>query len=207
MQWGAGNLFLMAAPVYYGAAASAVLRAAQNIVAVQHVWILGLDNVVPARAAELMRFKGMDCMLLHIKEVCLKWGGVTLLFNTVIACCAPFWLRLCYGTKYSSDGSVLRLFALFYVFAFFSRPLCAGLQALEYTAPIFWAYPAMIAFSVALAGPFARRLGLNGVLLGMCGVQLIFQSIIGAALWLRVRRIRRSASESVECRQVQLNLG
>jgi O-antigen/teichoic acid export membrane protein len=82
--------------------------------------------------------------------------------------------------------------------------LRAGLQALEYTAPIFWAYPAMIAFSVALAGPFVLRLGLNGVLLGMCAVQLIFQSVIGLAFWLRVRQIRRrSESESVECHQFQ----
>jgi O-antigen/teichoic acid export membrane protein len=101
---------------------------------------------------------------------------------------------------------VLRLYALLYLFIFVSGPLRAGLQALEYTAPIFWAYPPLIVFSVALAGPFARVLGLNGVLLGMCGVQVISQSIIGIALWLRVRRIRRSsASENVKCRQFQLN--
>ena len=207
MQWGAGNLFLMAAPVYYGAAASAVLRAAGNIVGVAHVWYLGLDNVVPAQAARLMRLKGMDGMLRYIKGIFLQWGGVTLVFTTIVACFPSFWLRLSYGTKYSSDGSVLRLYALLYVFVFISRPLCASLQALEYTAPIFWAYPAMIAFSVALAGPIARKLGLNGVLLGMCGVQLIFQSIVGIALWLRVRQIRSSASESLECRQFQLNRG
>jgi O-antigen/teichoic acid export membrane protein len=154
-----------------------------------------------------MRLNGMDGMLRYLKEVFLQWGVVTLVFNTVVACFPSFWLRLCYGTKYSSDSSVLRLFALSYVFVFISRPLGAGLQSLEYTAPIFWAYLAMIAFSVALAGPFARKLGLNGVLLGVCGVQVIFQSIIGASLWLRIRHIRRSASENVECRQVQLKLG
>jgi len=197
MQWGAGNIFLIAAPVYYGAAASAMLRAASNIVGVAHVWFLGLENVVPAKAARLMRLQGLDGMLRYIKRVFLQWGGVTLVFTSIVACFPSFWLRICYGTKYSSDGSVLRLNALFYVFVFISRPLCAGLQALEYTAPIFWAYPVMIAFSVALAGPFSQTLGLNGVLLGMCGVQLIFQSIVGTAFWLRVRQIRRtSASES-----------
>src|SRR6185369_15529854 len=98
------------------------------------------------------------------------------------------------GAKYSSDGSVLRLYALLYLFVFISRPLRAALQALEYTKPIFWAYPTLIAFSVALAGPLARTLGLNGVMLGMCAVQLIFQSIIGTALWLRVQRIRRTST-------------
>jgi O-antigen/teichoic acid export membrane protein len=208
MQWGAGNLFLMAAPVYYGAAASAILRAANNIVGVAHVWFLGLENVVPAQAARLMRVKGIEGMLRYIKAIFLRWGGVTLVFTAIVGCFPVFWLRLCYGTKYSSDGSVLRLYAFLYLFIFVSGPLRAGLQALEYTAPIFWAYPPLIVFSVALAGPFARGLGLNGVLLGMCAVQVIFQSIVGIAFWLRVRHIRhRSASEKVKCRQFQLNPG
>jgi O-antigen/teichoic acid export membrane protein len=205
MQWGAGNLFVIAAPVYYGAAAAGALRAAGNIVGVAHVWFLGLDNVVPAEAARLKHLKGIDGLARYIKGTFLRWGGVTLVFTTLVACFPEFWLRLSYGTKYSSDGSVLRLYALLYIFVFMALPLRAGLQALEFTAPIFWAYPAMIAFSVALAGPLARRLGLNGVLLGMCAVQLIFQSVVGAAFWLRVRHIRRSASVGVECGQFYLN--
>ena len=63
MQWGAGNIFLIAAPVYYGAAASAMLRAASNIVGVAHVWFLGLENVVPAKAARLMRLQALEGML------------------------------------------------------------------------------------------------------------------------------------------------
>lgn len=208
MQWGAGNLFLLAAPVYYGAAASATLRAANNIVGVTNVWFLGLDNVVPAHAARLMRLEGIDGMLRYIKEVFLRWGGLTLVFTTIVGCFPSFWLRLSYGMKYSSDASVLRLYALLYVFIFLSVPLRAGLQALEYTAPIFWAYPALIAFSVPLAGPFAHRLGLTGVLLGMCAVQIIFESILGVGLWLRVRRIHgRKASENVACSQLQPNRG
>ncbi|NYF89841.1 hypothetical protein RBB79_09780 [Tunturiibacter empetritectus] len=199
MQWGAGNLFLMAAPVYYGAAASAILRAAQNIVAVAHVWFLGLDNVVPAQASRQMRLEGVDGMLRYIKRIFLLWGGITLLFTSIIACFPSFWLKITYGQKYSSDGTVLRLYALLYLVIFVSGPLRAALQALEYTAPVFWAYPALIAFSVALAGPFARHLGLNGVMLGMCATQFFFQSIIGVALWLRVRKIRHLAiSEGIE---------
>src|SRR5437879_5905535 len=58
MQWSSGNLFAMAAPIYYGAAAAGILRAAQNIVGVAHIWFLGLDNVVPAEAARRMHSKG-----------------------------------------------------------------------------------------------------------------------------------------------------
>jgi len=204
MQWGAGNLFLLAAPIYYGAAASAILRAAGNIMGVAHVWFLGLDNVVPARAAQLMHREGIGGMLRYIKGVVLQWGGVTLTFAILVACFPSFWLSLVYGAKYSSDGSVLRLYALLYLFVFISGPLRAALQALEYTKPIFWAYPTLIAFSVALAGPLARTLGLNGVMLGMCAVQLIFQGILAIALWLRVRRIRgRSTTATVDAYEFQ----
>lgn len=197
MQWGAGNLFVMAAPVYYGAAASAALRAAQNIVAVAHVWFLGLDNIVPAEAARQMHAKGPTGVLSYLKRVISRWGGITLAFTSIVAAFPTFWLRLAYGTKYLNDGYVLRLYAVLYFCIFLSGPLRAGLQALEYTLPIFWAYPVLIGFSVALAGPLARYLGLSGVLLGMIGTQIIFQSIIGVSFLSRVRRLRRDATNSV----------
>jgi len=89
---------------------------------------------------------------------------------------------------------VLRLYALLYIFIFLSGPLRAGLQALEFTAPVFWAYPAMIAFSVLLAGPLARSLGLNGVMIGMIVTQCIAQTLVGTAFLLRVRKLRRSGN-------------
>jgi O-antigen/teichoic acid export membrane protein len=191
MQWGAGNLFVVAAPIYLGAAASAVLRASQNIVAVAHVWFLGLDNVVPAQAATQLRCNGVDGMLRYIKSVSVLWGSITFFFTGLIALFPDFLLGLAYGSKYAFDGYVLRLYALLYLVTFFAGPLRAGLQALEYTSAIFWAYPFMIAFSVALAGPFAQKLGLKGVILGLCGTQLIWQSVIGTAFLAKVRWIRR----------------
>lgn len=196
MQWGASNLFMMSAPLYYGAAASAMLRASQNIVGVAHVWFLGLDNVVPAEASRQMARHGLDGMLRYVRRVFLLWGGLTLGFTALVGLFPELWLHLAYGNKYLSAGYILRLYALFYLIIFVAGPLRAGLQALEYTKPIFWAYPAMIAFSAALAGPFARTLGLKGVMLGMVGTQLIFQSVIGGALLLRIRKLRREGDEA-----------
>jgi O-antigen/teichoic acid export membrane protein len=199
MQWGASNLFQLSAPVYFGAAASAALRAAQNIVAVAHVWFLGLDNVVPAEAARRMRHGGVEGMLRYIRRIFLQWGGVTLAFTGLVGCFPTFWLKLAYGTKYAGDGNVLRMFACLYLVVFVSGPLRYGLQALEYTAPIFWTYPVMIVFSVALAGPLAHKLGMNGVMLGMVSSQVLFQGLIGIAFWMRIRKIRREAAlESTE---------
>lgn len=191
MSWGAGNLFLMAAPFYYGAPAAAALRAAQNIVALAHVWYLGLDNIVPAEAARQFHRGGAEALLRYIQSVLCRWGGLTLVFVLCIAAAPEFWLHLAYGGKYASYGPVLRLYALLYLAIFLSGPLRAGLQALEFTAPIFWSYPFLILFSATLAGPLARQLGLRGSLFGMIAVNLLFQSMIASAFLWRVRRLSR----------------
>jgi O-antigen/teichoic acid export membrane protein len=189
MQWGSGNLFLLAAPIYYGPAASGLLRATQNIVGVAHIWFLGLDNIVPPEAARQLQLHGVKALMAYIKKIIFTWGGITLGFCAIVAAFPNLWLHIVYGAKYNDGATLLRLYALLYLITFISSPLRAALVALEYTSPIFWAYPALIVFSVALAGPFARTLGLNGVILGMCATQIIFQGIVGSALLIRARRV------------------
>jgi O-antigen/teichoic acid export membrane protein len=92
---------------------------------------------------------------------------------------------------------VLRLYALLYVIVFLGGPLRAGLQALEFTAPVFWSYLAMTAFSVALAIPMAKRLGLSGTMLGLIGAQILFQSIVGAALLLKSSQVAQHATSGM----------
>ena len=192
MQWSSGNLFALAAPLYYGPAAAAILRVAQNIVAVTHIWYLGLDNIVPAEVARRMHSKGLDAAFDYIKQILWRWGAITFIFLILIALFPMFWLNLIYGAKYAPYGGILRLYAAMYFMVFFGNPLRAGLQALEYTAPVFWSYSAMTVFSIAFAGPFARHLGLVGVMLGLIAIQVIFQGILGVSLLARVRRMRQS---------------
>jgi O-antigen/teichoic acid export membrane protein len=193
MQWSSGNVFAMAAPLYYGAAAAGVLRASQNIVGVTHIWFLGLDNVVPAEAARRMHEGGASEAFSYIKQILWRWGLVTSIFLGIVAIFPTFWLNLAYGAKYSVNGDILRLYAAMYFIIFFAGPLRAGLQAMEYTAPVFWSYVAMTVFSLLAAGPFARQLGLRGVMLGMIATQVIFQSVIVIALVMRMQHLQRLA--------------
>ncbi len=187
--WTSGNFFVVAAPVYFGAAAAGVLRASQNLMGVTHVWFQGLDNVVPVETARHLHEGGVQSMLAYTRSILLKWGGLTLLFAIVMAVAPGFWLRLMYGSQMVQYGYILRLYALLYVFIFVGGPLRAGLQALEFTVPIFWSYLAMTAFAFAFAGPLAKWMGLNGTMLGMIGTQIIFQGIVAVALILRSRRV------------------
>jgi O-antigen/teichoic acid export membrane protein len=189
LQWTSGNLFVIAAPVYYGAAAAGVLKASQNLMGVTHVWFQGLDNVVPVETARRLREGGVRSMLGYTRSILMKWGGLTLLFAIVIAASPAFWLRLLYGPEMAQYGYVLRLYALLYVVVFLGGPLRAGLQALEFTVPIFWSYLAMTAFAFCFAVPMAKWLGLSGSLFGLIASQILFQGIVGAALLLKSRRV------------------
>jgi O-antigen/teichoic acid export membrane protein len=191
MQWSSGNLFIVAAPIYYGAAAAAVLRAAQNIVSVAHIWFLGLDNVVPAETARRMHSQGLDAAANYIKQIVFRWGLITLALMSIVSFRPDFWLNLVYGPRYAGYGHILQLYALLYFMTFFAGPLRAGLQALEYTAPMFWSYSAMTIFSLAFAGPFTRWLGLTGALLGMIATQFLSHCVVGTGLVLKVRKMRQ----------------
>jgi O-antigen/teichoic acid export membrane protein len=182
LQWVSGNLFVIAAPIYYGAAAAGVLKASQNLMGVTHVWFQGLDNVVPVETARHLREGGTHSMLAYTRSVLIKWGGLTLLFALLMAAAPGFWLHLTYGPEMAQYGYILRLYALLYVIVFVGGPLRAGLQALEFTVPIFWSYLAMTAFAFTFAVPFAKWLGLSGSLLGLIGSQILFQSIVGVSL-------------------------
>jgi O-antigen/teichoic acid export membrane protein len=193
LQWTAGNLFVIAAPVYYGAAAAGVLKASQNLMGVTHVWFQGLDNVVPVETARRLRDGGVHSMLAYTRSILVKWGGLTLVFAIVMAAAPGFWLRLIYGPDMAQYGYILRIFALLYVLIFVGGPLRAGLQALEFTAPIFWSYLAMTAFAITFAFPMAKWLGLGGVMLGLFGTQILFQGIVATALIARSRRVTQEA--------------
>jgi O-antigen/teichoic acid export membrane protein len=193
LQWTSGNLFVLSAPVYYGAAAAGVLKASQNLMGATHVWFQGLDNVVPVETARRLREGGVHSMLRYTRSILFKWGGLTLLFALLMAATPGFWLRLLYGPEMVQYGYVLRLYALLYVIVFTGGPLRAALQALEFTVPIFWSYLAMSAFAFAFAVPMAKRLGLSGTMIGLLATQILFQGIVLAALLVRAKQVTRNA--------------
>jgi O-antigen/teichoic acid export membrane protein len=137
-------------------------------------------------------------MLAYTRSILVRWGGLTFLLAIVMAIAPGFWLGLIYGPQMVQYGYVLRLFALIYVFIFVGGPLRAGLQALEFTVPIFWSYLAMTTFAFAFAVPMAKWLGLSGTMLGILGTQILFQSIVAAALLMRSSLIAKQAGVAAQ---------
>ena len=60
-----------------------------------------------------------------------------------------------------------------YVVALITLPLRAGLQAIQYTQAIFWAYLSITLFSLLFAYPLIEYFDLPGVVIGMLLVYVI----------------------------------
>ena len=190
LQWASQNLILIFAPIFYGALAAGTLRACQNVVAVAHIWFLGLENVVPPEAAKHFHEQGVESLSRYILKVLRNWGGVTLAFVLVVSAAPNLWMHLLYGAQYTGFGYLLRLYCLLYLVIFVGTPLRGALQAVEYVSPTLWSYGVTTLFAAVAAEPLARHFGLVGVLAGLIVAQILFQSILATALLLRIRRLR-----------------
>ncbi len=196
LQWASQNLILIFAPIFYGAAAAGALRACQNVVAIAHIWFLGLENVVPPEAARRFHEHGVAGLLRYVGKVLRHWGTLTFAFLLLVSLAPSVWMHLLYGGQYTGFGYVLRLYCLLYLVTFVGVPLRAGLQAIEYVSPTVWAYAVTTLFAAVAAEPLARHFGLLGVLVGLILAQILFQAILAAALLLRTGRLRRADAPS-----------
>ena len=196
LTWTSSNFFVVIAPAYYGAVAAGVLRASQNMVAVANIWFLGLDNVMPSEAARRLHEHGRPSAVQYLRGMFWRWGGITFVFISVLCIAPEFWLTAIYGNKFAAYGYLLRLFGLLYLVIFTGKVANAGLQALEYTAPIFWLNLVMTGSSLLIAVPLTKHLGLTGVMVGTIGTQLFMQGMLVVALVMRLRYLDRSADRT-----------
>ena len=183
MQWTSAQLFFIAAGVLLGAAAVGALRAAQNLMGVTHILFMGLENIVPVRAAQHFQRGGVKALKGYLRRVSWTGGLVTAFVAVAFAVAPGFWLDLFYGGSYAGYGYVVQWFAAVYILIFMGVPLRAGLRGLEHTRSIFSAYFWASLFSLAAIYPLIHWFELYGVMAGL----LITQVIIQATLWLAFR--------------------
>ena len=178
MQWATGNLFIIAAGAILGASAVGALRAAQNLMGLVHILFMGLENIVPSRAARLFHSGGKQALSKYLKKVTLFGGGATAVIAVIAAAVPALWLRLAFGSEFQGYGFILQWWAAIYVLIFLSLPLRAGLRAIEQPRAIFWAYLGMTLFSILAAYPMVENLGLTGAMGGILIANIILISTL-----------------------------
>lgn len=173
MHWTTGNLFVITAGAMLGASVVGALKAAQNLIGVVHILFMGLENVVPIRAARHFHEEGKKALCDYLKRVTLLGGGATAIIAVIAAIAPELWLRLVFGLEYQQYGYLLRWLSAIYLLSFLSLPLRAGLRAMEHSQSIFWSYSWTTLFSVLAAYPMTKYLGLVGVMGGIMMLTLI----------------------------------
>ena len=182
LQWTSGNLFLVAAGSILGTTAVGAIKASQNIMGISHILFQGMENIVPVKTSLHFTKSGIKGLIIYLKKV-LIWGGLATAIIALTASIFPeFWLTLFYGSQYQKFGFILQWYAVIYIFIFLGLPLRAALRSFETTRPIFIAYVIMTIFSVCTAKYFTLHFGIQGVMAGILGTQLILQCYLFNAL-------------------------
>jgi O-antigen/teichoic acid export membrane protein len=184
MQWATANAFTIMAGALLGTWAVGALRAAQNIMGVIHILFMGLENIVPARAARKFHMEGKKALCDYLKRVAQLGGGATATLALIAAAAPELWLRLVFGLEYQGYGYLLQCYAAIYLVMFLRFPLTAGLRAIEKPKVIFRANAWVTLLSLLAVYPLTAHLGLAGVIGGTLVVNFI-QLLI---LWFGLKK-------------------
>ena len=173
LQWFSGNFFLVAAAGVLGTVAVGALRMAQNMVGLCHVLFLAMENIVPAEAAQHFFQHGKSHMLHWLRQVSIGASIPVVLMLGSLTLASPWLIRWLYGSEYLAYSYLVGTYAILYIFVFIGHPLRFALRTLHHTSPIFVAYCLSSAVSVLAAFPMTRAWGMNGVMAGLLGTQLL----------------------------------
>lgn len=185
-RWASGNLFILVSGALLGPVAVGAIRAAQNLVGLCHVLLLGLENVIPVRAARTFHERGAEALLDLIKRVGL-WGALVVGGIVLVAAVAPeFWLHLFYGSEYADYGNLVQWWAAVYFVGFFNLPAMFGLRAIESTQAIFAARFSSAVFTALAVYPLVAFLGVDGVMIGNLCVVMLMSGVLYRNLFRRL---------------------
>lgn len=175
LHWISGNFWTISVSVIMGASSTGALRATQNIIGVLNIILLGLENIIPVKAAHHLAKGGKEKLFSYIKKFTLVGSIFTLIFCVLIAVFSEHILNLVYGDKYVNYAFLLRGLTFFYFLCFLNNSSKFLLRALELTREIFLANLISFTFIIPAFYPLIKYYQFWGFIIGLVVVQLIQQ--------------------------------
>lgn len=182
MNWMTGYFLTAVTGPLLGMAAVGAMRSTQNIVGVSNIFVFGMENFIPVRAARRLAEGGIPAM----NRILLKFlflgipivGGVLV----VAAVGAEFWLDFLYGEEFSGYGYLVVWWSAIHFMSFLIMPLIVGLRTLEMTKPLFQINLVLMVLTLATFYPLIRYGGIPGAMIGATVVEVIRLSYLFHAL-------------------------
>jgi O-antigen/teichoic acid export membrane protein len=187
LTWTLYNLFMAAAGAMLGAAAVGGIRAAQNIVAISHILILGLENIVPIMAARHFARDGSAGLTRYLLRFTF-FGALAMGLIIVAVSIAPdYLLHVIYGDEFKGQGYLVRWWCAIYLFEFLAIPAQMGLRTIEDTRPIFLQNLYLSGFSMLICYPLIATFDKIGVMVGLTALAGLKCAILTFYFRKRVR--------------------
>jgi O-antigen/teichoic acid export membrane protein len=181
LSWAFFNLYFTATGVILGAAAVGAVKAAQNIVAISHILILGLEAIVPVSAARHFKEGGAAALTRYLVRFSVAGSSALGLIIVVAAFSPDYLLKLIYGDEFVGQGYLVRWWCAVYLFVFLSNAPRIGLRTLENTRPIFLQNVVLSTISIVICYPIIKYYGPTGVMAGLLlitALRFVFLTIL-----------------------------
>jgi O-antigen/teichoic acid export membrane protein len=178
MDWGYRSIFQITAGILLGASAVGALRAVQMLMGITHIFLQGLENVVPIEAAHRYAELGRLGLVRYLQHVA-GFGGFVMVITSLVFLAAPSsWLGFLFGSDFSEYGNLIVWFVAAYLLTFLGIPLGAGLRALCTTKPLFHSYCAGTVVAILCAYPLTWQCGVTGNAAGTALVAGVTQFVL-----------------------------
>lgn len=159
--WFSSHYYVYLAGALLGSVASGALKAGQTLLGPVSVFLAFFVNYLP-----IVFTRSPD----PVGALRRSYGSilpVVCVYCALVAVFAEELLSHVYGNAYEAYGSVVRLFALYYVLLGLSSPLVASLAARRLTRPIFLGHAFGAAVSLAMGWALFEAIGVEGGVAGM----------------------------------------
>lgn len=191
--WFTGNLFIIMAGIYLGNTAVGALKAAQNLLGINHIVFKLIENIAPVKASKLLVKSGINEMTSYLIKLTVAAIVCFSIFALFIISFSQELMTIIYGAEYTEYSWLLVSYSGIYLCLLLAFPLRIFLRSLENTKYIFYAYLTTGLFTLALSQFFVNQWALQGVIWGMLTVNVLMLIML---MYFAKRTILRHKSNS-----------
>lgn len=182
--WLSSQIYLYLAAAILGTAATGTLKAAYVIFGPIRILGFFLKSVLPNRFARTLVKGGNAAMAEQVRLVYWMVAPFMGSFCLLVAIFAGPILRVLYGEQYSSETTVLMLYAIFAFVAFMAQIVACALRAKRLTKRIFASQMYASLVAVPVGWIIIKLMGINGAVVGM----ILTSMVVNFSNWLAYRR-------------------
>ncbi len=178
MQWFTGNSYVLAAGVIIGPEIVGIVRIAQNLMGLTHVFLIAMENFVPSNAVRIYGVHGVKSLKYYIAKVI----GINFVFVTISLIVLLLFSEMIVGMLYGQEYTQYSTFIVFYIIVYYvlvsNAVLKIMLRTLNTTQWIFYGDLIASIFSSTTAYLIISSFDTNGLIYGTITSTLIVFSIL-----------------------------